>query len=423
MKKQISKIISHPLISGSAIIFIGSLIGNIFNFFFNLYMSRNLSVEEYGELASLISLILLTALAADSFVPTIVSFAGPYFLRKEQNNLEGLFFQVNKLAVIFGGVVILLFLLFSKYIGIFFNITDNFLIILVGFIVFFGLLNSISRAFLQAELSFVYISLITIFSSLLKLIGGALLVFLSFGVGGALWAFVFTFVSSYFLFIIPLRSLLFSKNRVSPVGITKLFSYAAPATLSLLGLTFFITTDVILIKHFFSAREAGLYAGLSLIGKVIFFFSTPVGMVMFPLIVHKHHKNEEFNNTFKLAVAFVFVVSTLLTIFYFIFPEFTIRVFLKNDDYFVLKPLLGLFGVFITIYSVTTVLTNFYLSIRKTRVFLPVIFCSLLQAALIWFFHNSFYQVIIFSILCISLLLIILLLYYFMLYGSKTKDK
>ena len=54
---------------------------------------------------------------------------------------------------------------------------------------------------------------------------------------------------------------------------------------------------LILVKHFFSPHDAGIYAGLSLIGRVIFFFSAPIASVMFPVIVQKYARKENYENT------------------------------------------------------------------------------------------------------------------------------
>lgn len=419
MKNTLKKIATHPLISGSLIIFSGTLFANVFNFLFNLFLSRNLSVSDYGILASLVSLILLCALIADSLAPTIVSFAGSYFAKQEHDKISDFFLQITKISFLAGGIVLVVLILFTKAIGDFFNIKDNSLIILVGVIVFFGFASSATRSILQAKLAFKYITFMYIFSAIIKFLGGVLLVIQGFGVRGALWGFFLSFSVPYFLSLIPLRSFLRIRKNNSVVSVLKLISYGGPATLTLMGLTLFITTDIILVKHFFSSKEAGLYAGLSLIGRVIYFFSAPIGLVMFPLIVHRHAKNDDYKHIFKLSLLVVFLLSAAVTTFYFLFPNFVVSIFLKRQEYFTIVPLVGLFGIFITLYSMVSILANFYLSIKKTYVFVPVISTAFLQAVLIWIYHNNFLQIILISIFSISLLFLYLLLYYWRLYGRR----
>ena len=68
-----------------------------------------------------------------------------------------------------------------------------------------------------------------------------------------------------------------------------------------------ITMDLILVKHFFSDQDAGVYATLSILGKIIYFAASPVASVMFPIVAGKHAKGEKY---------FEFLLmSLLITIF------------------------------------------------------------------------------------------------------------
>lgn len=419
MKKRFNTIIKHPIISGSTIIFIGTFMANIFNFIFNLYMSRTLSIIDYGILASLISVILLFALAADSFVPIVVIFAGEYLAKGEEEKVAELFIKMKKISLIIGGIILLIFVFFESVIGNFLNIHNPFLLLLVGITVFFGFIGSINRAILQARLSFGYFTFIGVCSSIFKLLIGVLLVFLGFKVIGAMGAFTLSFFIAYCLSLLPLLPLFRYKNKVRHVTITKLFTYGLPSIISLMSLTFFITSDILLVKHFYSPTEAGLYAGLSLLGKVIFFFSAPISLVMFPLIVQRYAKQENFTGLFKVSLFLVIAASLGITLIYSLFPEFFIHLFLKKDEYLALRPFVGLYGIFFTLYSCASVIVNFYLSIKKTKVFIPLLFSAILQFVLLLIYHSNFYQIIYISIFSLAFPITLLLIHYWIRYERK----
>lgn len=422
MREYVLRIFRNPLISGSVITFLGFLSGNFFNFLFNVYMSRSLSVAEYGTFASIVSIILLYSFLAESFIPTVVHFASTYFANGEIDKSRGLFIKVTKLALGVGSFGFLIFIVFSKSISDFFNIQNENLLIFVGFTMLFAFTGAVNRAFLQAKLAFSFITYLSIFSSTFKLLIGVVLVFLGLGVYGAVWAFFLEFFIQYLIMLVPLRTF-FSKKGESKMHILTLLAYGAPTTLTLLGFASFITADIILVKHFFSARDAGIYAGLSLLGRVIYFFSAPIITVMFPLIVQRHARNETYTHVFKTAVFFTFISSIFLTAFYSLFPELCIRILLRRDEYLVLKPLLWYFGLYMIVYSLLSVLINFFLSVKKTKIYIPVVISAFLQVLILVFFHRSMQEVISVSLSVTSLLLLVLLLYYFMLYGSKTKNK
>lgn len=412
MKKMAKELIKNPLISGSAIVFIGGNIANVFQFLFNLFMSRNLSVVEYGVLASIMSFIALPGFITGAIAPTVIHFAGRYFATQDLGKLRGLYGRLGKATFMLAMSIFLLILIFLSPIGIFFHIKDHTLLFLADVIIVFGAFQLLNNAFLQAKLSFGYLSGVSILGALLKFAFGVLLVFLGLSVGGAVGAIVIATVIPLLFTFIPLRHIF--EKKITPVT-TKakdLFSYGLPSAFALSALTFFITSDIILVKHFFNPKQAGLYAGLSLIGRVIFFLSGPISGVMFPLIVQKHGKGESYAKSFYLSLFLVFAASLIIMIFYYLFPDFVIHFFLKNTAYLSIKPYLIFFALFITMYSLLVVVVNFYLSIKKTKVAFPLILGVIAQAGGIWIFHNSFTQVISISFVIIFVLLSSLLLYY-----------
>lgn len=412
MKKKINKLYKHPLVSGSAIIFIGSLGSSFLNFLFNLFMSRNLSLPDYGTLVSFISLLTIASLPAGSVIPTIVRFAGSYFANNKLDMVSGLFIKVGKTFFLGGFSVIIIIILIKKNISYFFNINNDFIIMLLGLSILISFISVINNALLQAKLSFSFIAFINFLSSLSKLILGVIFVFLGFAVNGAMISMILSSLIPYILSFVPLRFLLCKKTKTPNIQIKKLFAYGAPSALALVGMSLLINSDIVLVKHFYSPSEAGLYAGLSLIGKVIFFFSSPISSVMFPLIVHRHTKNENYRSIFMLSFFLTFLFSAGISFFYFLFPNFVIGFFLKREAYLVIAPYLVYFAIFITIYSLISVLIYYFLSIKKTIIYIPITIAALLQIILICVFHKTFFDVIMASIIASCLLLAWFLLYY-----------
>lgn len=413
MKQKIINSIKHPLISGSMVVFSGSIVGSAINFFFNLYMSRNLSLADYGILASLISILSLFAVISGSAIPMIINFAANYFARKDYDHVRGLFKKATIYYSLLGFFVFLIFLIFPIQIGKFFNIHQSYLLILCGLCVLITFLSTVNGALLQANLSFRFISISNFIASISKFILGIGFFMLGWGVSGAMDALLVSLIISYLMTYYPLR-FLFARGLNTPkINMKELFMYGAPAAIATFCITLFITTDIMLVKHFSPPDKAGIYAGLSLVGKVIYFLTAPISMVMFPLISQKHAKKENYNNTFLLSLVIVLIPSLAITIFYFLFPVFSINVFIKKKEYLQAAGLLGFFGIFITLYSLLTIFTNFFLSIKKTNIWIPISLAALAQLILIWFYHQSFYQVVMISVAITTVLLLFFIYYYF----------
>ena len=413
MKQRIVQIAANPFVTSSAVIVIGSFLANIGNFLFNFFMSRNLSVADYGTLASLVSLVVLASMPAGAVTPMLVKFAASYFANNELGKVKGLSFQVGKALLMAGLVLCLLFVLANPVLARFFNISDGGLIVITGIVVLFAFLGTLVLGLLQGKLLFTYIAGVNLLGSMLKLGIGASFVLLGFGLYGAMWGFALSFIIPLFVGIYPLRFIFHKKTAQIDMRIGELFAYGAPAALTLFSLTAFVSTDIMLVKHFFSPDDAGRYAVLSLIGRIIFFLTASISTVMFPMIVQKFAKQEKYSQIFFLSLFLVSMPSIIITGIYFLFPEFVIGIFNKNQAYLNLKEYLGIFGIFISMYSILYVITHFFLSINKTKVVIPVAIGAFLQLVGIWLFHANFYEVIYISLGIVGLLLLSLLIYYF----------
>lgn len=413
MKQNILNIIKHPLIYGSGVVVLGGLFANSFNFLFNLFMSRNLSIVDYGTLASITSLITFPALIAGAVAPLIINFSGNFFVHGKLDMIRGLYLKIFKFLVLFGLLVFAVFLINIPSISNFFHIENKLILIITDFIIFMAFIGILNIALLQAKLAFGYQIFISLLGAVIKLLLGIFFVFMGLSVIGAITALLIATMITYSISFLPLK-FLFNKKLISAsqIDTKELFAYGIPSAITLLGLTSLISTDVILVKHFFAPGSAGIYAGLSLIGRVIFYATAPIGSVMFPILVQKHSMNENYKNTFILSLLMVLFVSLTITFGYFVFPNFFIIFFLKKIEYLSAAPLIGLFGTFISLYSLLFITCNFYLSIKKTKVFIPIAVGAILQILLITFFHQTFLQVIQISILITFLLVITLLLYY-----------
>ncbi len=429
MRKQIqyfgNYFLKHELVSGSLYIFSGSIFGNFLAFVLNLFLARNLSYADYAIFASLLSVITLAAIPSGSVNTIIVKFATDFFVKKQNDKLKTLYLLFFKFILGLSLFIIFFFFIFSVPFKNYLHIDNIWYVIASGFAIASFYLNALNTAFLQSLLKFKFMAFINIIGSLLKLSVGVILVILGYKVFGGLGALFSMMFGMYVVAYFPLSKILKvkSSDKKISLNIKQIFSYAVPTFITILFLTSFISMDVILVKHFFSPRMAGFYAGLSLMGKVIFYFTGPIPLVMFPLLIKRHVVGKSFNNLFYLALALVIIPSVAITAFYFIFPNFVINLFLGGREYLYVAPYLGIFGLYLTVFSLVNVCVNLFLSLSKTNISIPVILAAISQIILIYIFHSNFYQVIGVSFLVLVILLIVLLYLFFKNYGNIGKFK
>lgn len=406
MNKSAKKILKHPLIAGSLIIFFGSTFGNFLNFIFNIFISRNLTVQDYGTVASLMAIITLFGISAGAITPTIINFTSDKFQKNDLGYVRGIYLKIAKNFLYLALLVLLFSIIFRDQVANFLNIRNGLILIPIsGAIIFIGFGAVLNLALLQAKLSFKSFSFLNIFASFIKIILGIIFVLSGFQSVGVMIAIFISYLLPYLLGFTFLRFLFVKSIKKVNIDRRSIFEYAIPSGIALLALTSIISTDLVLVKHLFNSSEAGIYAGLSLIGKVIFFFTAPIGVVMFPLMARRHTDQKGDGKLVPLSLILVALASFGITIFYFLFPEFVISLFLKNKEYLIASPYLGLYGVFISLYSLCSIMMYYFLSIKKTWVYKPILLAAILQAVLIYNFHASFGVIIFISVMIMLALL------------------
>lgn len=416
MKKIINKAASHPLITGSAVIIFGSMAGNVFNYLFTLAMGRFLTVGEYGIMSSLISLFNIFVIFATSVTTIFSKFAASFVGQGNEAKLGTLFRKGTRFVSEIGLVICLPLVIFAYPISGFLHINQVIFVIFVAISLFFSFLSSVVSGILQGVLNFSTFSAVYTFTTLSKFIFGLIFGFLGWHVFGSTFAIVMSALIGYGVSYSTMNRYL-KKKEIANIHIPnlkkELVDYGVPVLLSGIGLTLMYTMDIILVKHFFSEEIAGQYGALSLMGRCIFFIVSPITYVFFPLITQKMERKEKLFGTLMLTIAMIGVPSIILSSIYFIFPKIILHIFFPAKGYAALAPYLGMFSIFILLYTFVFFLNSFYLSIKRTEVYIFTLAAALAEISYIAFFHNNLWTII-YGLTGISFLLFLsLLIYYF----------
>jgi len=94
----------------------------------------------------------------------------------------------------------------------------------------------------------------------------------------------------------------------------------------------------------------------------------------------------------------------------FLFPELVVGI-LFGEAYLSIAPLLGLYAVATTLYSLSNVVITYRLSIGNGQGGTLAVIGGVAQVIALWFFHSSLQQVVVVQIGLMSGLLVLLLLW------------
>jgi len=406
MKKLIKGMIKHPLFSGSMIMIIGSNSANFLNYIYHFLMGRLLGPSGYGELVALISFIGLVGMFPGSLSLVITKYISSSTDRKEINNLiSWLRLKVLQVSLL----VLVVIVIFSSAITSFLNISNSIYLLLIGFYFLFSLPTVLNRSILQGLLKFKEMILSILVENCLKLLVGILLVYLGFYLFGATIGLIVASLVGWYITFHYLKGYI-KKNPSIPSNLSQMTLFAIPVILQTIAITSLYTSDVILVKHFFSSHEAGLYASLSTLGKIIFFGAGPIGTVMFPIVSKRYAQGGTYKKIFVYSFIITLLFSLAILIIYWLMPQLAITL-LYGSAYLEGSSLLVLFGLFITLFTLSSLIISFNLSLGKTKVVVFPLIAAISQIVAIWYIHPSINTVILISTIVTALLLICLSIY------------
>lgn len=407
MKRHIKNIIAHPLFSGSAFMVIGLNGANALNYAYHILMVKFLDdPTHYGELVALISLIGLLGIIPGSLNLVVIKYISSAKNDNEVKMLTEWFKdKILKISLAFFILIIAL----SPLITSFLHINKVWYVFLIGTSFLFSLPALLNRSILQGLLKFKEMIFSILIETGLKLILGVILVYLGFSVGGAMVGLIVALIIGWYISQIYVKKYMGNGNTLVP-NIKSMALFALPVGIQSFAITSLYSSDIILVKHFFTSHEAGLYAALSTLGKIIFFGAGPISAVMFPLVSKKSSRGENYKKVFAYSFGAASLFAAFMLLIYWFFPGF-IMTTLSKSSYFEAKDLLFWYGLFITLFTLSSILISYNLSLGKARVALLPLVAAFAQIILIWFYHQTLIMVITISILVTALLLFALLVY------------
>jgi O-antigen/teichoic acid export membrane protein len=409
VKQIYTKLSGHYVIKSSAIVLIGSVVANALAYAYHLSVGRILGPKQYGELAALLSLSYVINVPSGVLQTTLTKFFSVLKAREKNGEAKSLILLVTKWIILLTLPFLLIIFLVSGIVANFLHITSPLFIVWIFVSFALYLLSVVFLSYLQAYQKFKASTFISNAGSVSRLIFGTIGAF--YGVGATLIAGIVSNLFTYIMTIIPSLNILRVEKKQLSISASQTLGYSLNTLLATIGITAIYTQDVILVKHFFNAEDAGIYSSLSVLGKIIYFASLSLSFVLFPMIAERKERQSAYHKLVWTALAAVAGLSALLTIIYLLFPKLVVQT-LFGSAFDAAIPLIGIFGVFISIYTLSSMLVNFCLALEKNSVWKIVGIAAFSQFLLLWLIHPSLQSVIIINALVSCGLLFSLIIFF-----------
>jgi len=368
----------------------------LFNYLYQLAMGRMLQPEDYGILMSLTSLFLIISIFALVIRTVMSKFISRYYAEGNMKAVCSLWRFYLKRTLILGVALFAVAALLSPIVSGFLRI-GNFwypltlfsaLILAFAVPVNYGTLNGLHRFF--------HLGWTTTLWAVLKLLLAIVLIKLGFGLYGGLLPFLIAFIIIFAVTLALLKDLRGgSSGKVEIVGFR---SYLGLSFIAILAYTVLTNIDVVLVKRFLSAEEAGNYAALAALGRAALFAPMGIALAMFPKTSGLHEMGKSHRSVLLMGVLLTLLISGVVVLVYWIDPEFVLGFLGRYESGALKYPMaadhLFKYSIAMLLFAVSYIVMNYFLSINRIRVAYPFMVTAFLQVVLIIYFHSGIAQVV-----------------------------
>jgi O-antigen/teichoic acid export membrane protein len=411
-----SKTLRSQLLGGSLTLLAGSGLVGVTNLVYNVTTARLLGPAGFAHATSVYTILMLMSAITLSFQVVCAKYVANHVLAEDK---AAVFARLHQRAWIAGIAIGLLLFLLRHPITRFLNLPDPLLISLLALGTAFYIPLGVRRGYIQGIHSFGPLAVNFMLEGVVRLGGAFLLVSIGLGVRGAVLASVLAVIVTYFT-AVPSPGLVW---HASP-GIAISFWEGLQAIVFFSGQVVINNFDIVLVKHFFPSDEAGLYAAVALVGRLVNMCAWSVVNTMFPVSASAASDDQEGRPVLVMSLLLVFLILSVLIFGLWLVPNFLWRILFgahfELANYGGLAALLILYAITTGVYSLSSVIITHEMSRKIANTSWVQLAFSGALAFGICLFHQNLRQVIVVQLILMTILLVVVILPLLRTWGTSS---
>jgi O-antigen/teichoic acid export membrane protein len=381
----------------------GSSLATVLSLAYNIVIGWFLGPKNFGHATVVYSLLVL--LSAISFAFQIVT-AKMVAQQTSPETKAEIYRSFHRSAIGCGISVALVLFLFRQGIAGYLNLPDSSLIAMLAIAAGFYIPLGARRGYDQGSCKFHRLAMSLVIEGAVRLGGSYALVLAGYGVQGVVAANAVAMAVSYFAMTQRLPA-----SAPNPLRFWEGTREIGQALLFYSGQMIINNCDLVVVKHIFPAREAGLYAAVGLVGRVIFVLSAAVVNSTFPIVAGTRAEERKDLRLIATPLLLVLGIGSFVAFAMWIAPAGLWTTILgpgfQIAGKYDIPYLSALYALKTVVYSISAVVITFEMAHRIANTsWIQLGFSGMLIAG-IYQFHSSLHQVIMVQLAVLSALFVV----------------
>jgi O-antigen/teichoic acid export membrane protein len=379
------------------------------NYLYNLLLGHLLGPEKFAHAAFLITMLLSLSFIAMTFQLLIAKF----YVELDDKEQLAFMSRWSKNSVIVGVLIGVLTYICGDWISYNFQLDDSDAIRLFALGMPLYFLFNVQRGCLQAQEKFIKLGYNYLLEMLVRLSGTICLILLfpdstTFAV--SLGILLSILASSY---IVDVRLILTNiKSTMTKIEKKKIYHFAAITLLYELTLNLINSADIIVVKQNFESTEAGLYASIALVGRMVYYITWMYAMILLPGVVRLRKEGKNINPLLMSTLRQVGLISAFVIVLSFLFPE-TIVKLLFGEAYVSQAHLLGIYALATGVFCMSNIFSYTYLSLSNYTPIVMTAIVAVIQVIGLSMIEGALSSIVWLQVFCMSVLLVFQIFYHF----------
>jgi len=396
-----SRSLQGRIVSGSAILLTGSGAATAVNLIYTVVIARYLGPKGFGQAAVVYTLLIILSAVTLAFQLACSKVVAQQTCPQEKSAAYRVFHRSSWLC---GLLVAFVLLLFQRQISDYLRLSDPLLVALLAIGAAFYVPLGSRRGYMQGICNFPRSAINLALEGVVRLAGSYALILAGFGVRGVIAANSAAIVVSYFAMAPKLAA-----RTTDPVRSGSAVRETAQALLFFSSQMLINNCDIVLVKHFFSAGAAGLYAAVAIVGRVVYSLSSAVVNSTFPLVAGTRQEERKDLRVIATSLLLVMSLGSALALVLWLAPA-GLWTALLGPGFGMsgrLSFFLTIYALKTIIYSLSVVVITFEMSYKIANTSWVHLAFTALLIACICRFHDSLRQVIMVQMELMAVLLVL----------------
>lgn len=381
--------ISEGFAKPTMILFSATVIGGVFNYVFQFFMMKSLSVESYSELAAVLSLFYIITVPTQTIGTMLLRYTSKFMAEGRQQQVYWLIKRSLWITLAISAVMVVVILVTMPWLMSFLSLTSDLPVIVMLFGLVVAMVTPIGYGPAQGLQRFTLLGLNTIASPIGKLIFGVILVMAGFGVAGAMGGVIIGTAFGMLVVIIGIRDhLVRHGSPITTADARSIKIYLIPVTIAVVCFGIMTNIDIFLANHYLLKTDAGLYSTASTLSKIILFMPGAIATVMFPKVTAAHTRSEGTVRIMRRSIILTLLLTGLLAMGFLLVPETVLSV-LTNTAYLGAAPALQILGLSMMFFGLASLFMNYGLATDRHQYITFVLLFTVVEVLLLVLFHSS----------------------------------